>query len=159
VPIEDFTRGKDFTVFSISSKYCPRLNFSTLICFEDIFSGLAAQFVRRGADFLINVTNDGWFGDTASPYQHMQASVLRAVENRVYVVRSANTGISCFIDDTGRILGEVQVKGKSTYVTGSATTRVYKTDRHSLFTKIGDLFAVLSVFYALGIIFLRRRRP
>jgi apolipoprotein N-acyltransferase len=159
LPIEDFTPGKKYEIFAINGKECPEIHFGVLICFEDIFSGLAAQFVKKGADFLVDITNDGWFGDTASPYQHMQASVLRAVENRVYVVRSANTGISCFIDDTGRILGEVQVKGKSTYVTGSATTMVYKTDRHSLFTKIGDLFAVLSVFYALGIIFLRRRRP
>ena len=161
VPIEDFTPGMNDTVFSVSGRTCPSIKFGVLICFEDIFSNLAVRFVRRGADFLINITNDAWFGDTSSPYQHMQASVFRAVENRVYVVRAANTGISCVLDDLGRPLVTVKdSKGKETFVTGYATSLVYKTGRASLYTKIGDAFAVVCILYAVVTIFfflLRRK--
>ncbi len=150
VPIEDFTRGRDFGVFPITSDHCPRFNFSVLICFEDIFGDLARRFVLRGSDVLINMTNDAWFEDSSSPYQHMQASVLRAVENRTIVVRAANTGVSCFIDDTGRVYKKVSdAKGKPVFVTGYASAWIYKTDRSAIYTRIGDVFALICVFYAM----------
>ena len=145
VPIEDFTPGKYFKIYTItgSSDRSNALKFSTLICFEDILSDLASGFVRRGADFLVNMTNDAWFGDTSSPYQHMQASVLRAVENRVYVVRAANTGFTCIIDDVGRIVAKVEdEKGKETFVTGSTSGVIFKTGRKSFYTVVGDIFSV-----------------
>ncbi len=148
VPIEDFTFGKDYSVFSVPCRNNGNLHFSVLICFEDIFGYLARRFVARGADVLINVTNDAWFGDTSSPYQHMQSSVLRAVENRVVVVRSANTGISCFIDDTGKVYSLLKDKtGKPTFVTGYQSAWVYRTQRGSIYTKIGDVFALACIFY------------
>jgi apolipoprotein N-acyltransferase len=99
LPIEDFTPGRQYKMFSLLNKNGEALEVGVLICFEDIFSDLASTFVRRGADVLVNITNDAWFGDTSSPYQHLASSIFRAVENRVYVARAANTGISCIIDD------------------------------------------------------------
>ena len=90
--------GEEYTVFNLRGT-----NFSTLICFEDIFPGLVRQFVKRGADFMVNITNDAWFEETCAAYQHAANSVLRAVENRRPFVRSANTGFSCFIEETGKI--------------------------------------------------------
>ena len=74
-----------------------------LICYEAIFPELAAETTLNGARFLVNLTNDGWFGRTSAPYQHLDMSLMRAVENRTYMVRAANSGISAFIDPTGRI--------------------------------------------------------
>ncbi len=74
------------------------------ICYEIIFPALAAAQVRSGANLLITITNDAWYGTTAGPYQHFSLAVLRAVENRRALVRAANTGISGFIDPAGRIL-------------------------------------------------------
>ncbi|MEK7849214.1 MAG: apolipoprotein N-acyltransferase [Candidatus Omnitrophota bacterium] len=160
LPIEDFTPGKSFKIFSIASANGPVLKFATLICFEDILSDLASGFVRRGADFLVNMTNDAWFGDTSSPYQHMQASVLRAVENRVYVVRAANTGISCIIDDVGRIEASVRDdKGKETFVTGSTSGVIFKTGRKSFYTGVGDIFSVACSLYAALLMLILWRRP
>ena len=139
VPIEDFTRGGRHTVFSLKGERCPLIRASVLICFEDIFPDLARAFVGRGADFLINMTNDAWFKDTASPYQHYQASVFRAVENRVYVVRAANTGISCIIDDAGRRVARAEdAAGKPTFVTETLAGAVYKTGRGAAYTYFGE---------------------
>ncbi|MGD9899309.1 MAG: apolipoprotein N-acyltransferase [Calditrichaceae bacterium] len=76
--------------------------FSPLICFEAVFPGHVREFVRNGAEFLAIITNDGWFEGSSGPYQHSQYAILRAVENRIPIVRSANTGISVFIDPWGR---------------------------------------------------------
>jgi len=78
--------------------------FGVLICFEDVFSYLARRDVRKGARFLVNQTNDAWFEPSAASEQHMANAVFRAVENRVPMVRCANTGVSCFVDRFGRIL-------------------------------------------------------
>jgi len=77
--------------------------FGVLICFEDVFPYLARRDVRKGARFLVNQTNDAWFEPSAASEQHMANAVFRAVENRVPLVRCANTGVTCFIDRFGRI--------------------------------------------------------
>jgi len=161
VPIEDFTPGRQHTVFSLSGERCPLMRASVLICFEDIFPEMGAAFVRRGADLLINMTNDGWFEDTASPYQHYQASVFRAVENRVYVVRAANTGISAVIDDAGRQVARAEdATGKPTFVTETTAGVVYATGRRALYTYFGESFMGLVLFVNLAglIAGIRRRR-
>ncbi len=151
IPIEDFTPGRAHTVFSLKGDRCPLIRAAVLICFEDIFPELGSAFVRRGADFLINMTNDGWFKDTASPYQHYQASVFRAVENRVYVVRAANTGISCIIDDAGRLVARVEdAAGKPTFVTETLGGVVYKTGRRAAYTYFGELFMGLVLLVNLA---------
>ncbi|MFH2092336.1 MAG: apolipoprotein N-acyltransferase [Pseudomonadota bacterium] len=96
----DFSAGR--------SSFVP-LEFNThktgvLICFEILFPSIASEFVKNGATFLTTLTNDAWFGYTSAPGQHFSIAVFRAVENRRSVVRAANTGISGFIDPTGKIL-------------------------------------------------------
>lgn len=83
-------------------------NFGVLICFEDIFPGISRGFKKKGAKFLVNMTDDHWYGHTSAPYQHLAASVFRAAENRLPLIRSANTGLSCFIDAHGRITSMVK---------------------------------------------------
>lgn len=161
LPIEDFTPGKDFSLFRLSAQACRKdFRFGVLICFEDIFPELARGFVLRGADFLVNMTNDGWFGDSSSPSQHMQASVLRAVENRVFVLRSANTGISCIIDDSGRLLKVVSDRnGKPTFVKGQVCATVLAPRQRSFYTRFGDFLIPFACAVIFGMILARRRRP
>jgi len=75
-----------------------------VICYEVIFPGLVRKFFTHGGDLIVTITNDAWFGRTAGPYQHFSMAVFRAVENRKPLVRAANTGISGFIDSSGRII-------------------------------------------------------
>ncbi|GFM35399.1 apolipoprotein N-acyltransferase [Desulfovibrio psychrotolerans] len=80
------------------------LAMGVLICYETIFTDLTQQRVRDGANLLVNISNDAWFGNTAAPEQHLQLAVLRAVEQGRYLVRGTNTGISAIVDPKGRIL-------------------------------------------------------
>ncbi|MGB2630971.1 MAG: apolipoprotein N-acyltransferase [Candidatus Omnitrophota bacterium] len=153
-PMGDFKEGTKYTLFPMSSfsssntakgtitRRTSFYKFGVLICFEDIFSEISREFVKRGADFLVNMTNDAWFGRSAAPEQHLQASVFRAVENRVPVVRAANTGVSGFVDSTGAVLSRVEEGGKDVFVKGFATDRIRVTHMRSVYTKYGDVFVV-----------------
>ena len=155
VPIGDFTAGKEYTVFQFPNKsQTPNPNiqnkFSVMICFEDVFSELARGFVQKGAGFLVNITNDAWFGDTREPYQHLSASVFRAVENRVSVLRAANTGVSCFISPQGKIKTCVaDKKGKETFIDGHITGNIFIEKVRPIYNKYGDVF-VIACFIAVG---------
>lgn len=137
--IGNFIAAKDYTIFEIK-KY----KFATLICFEDIFANLVRRFVKNGAGFLVNITNDAWFGNTNEPYQHAQASVLRAVETRRPVVRCANTGLSCFINIKGKITETVKNKdGKEIFIEGFKTASIATNQTQSIYLRYGDWFVAL----------------
>ncbi len=107
------------------------------ICYEVIFPGLSRAMVRNGADILVNITNDAWFGKTGAPRQHFSMAVFRAVENRRPMARAANTGISGFIDPVGRISKASEL---NTAVTLSQALPVMSAA--TLYTAYGDLFAL-----------------
>ena len=104
------------------------------------------------------MTNDAWFFDTPAPYQHAQSSVFRAVENRVPVVRAANTGLSCFIDKNGRIFNSVKVGGKEILVAGYKTDRIAISKSESFYSRFGEVFIYLCVFILIVDGVYRRRR-
>jgi apolipoprotein N-acyltransferase len=156
VPIGDFTAGSLYTPFNLG-----KLKFAVLICFEDLFPELSRQFSKNGADFLVNITNDAWFGKTSSPHQHLAASVLRAVETRRYLIRAANTGVSGFIAPTGKIISLVRGKNaKEIFVPGYNTQSLPIVKAHPTFyTRFGDLFILGCLIYpAAVLLFLLRKR-
>ena len=121
----EFTPGKEFKLFTLTPlPFTQTYKFAALICFEDIFPELARRFVKNGARFLVVITNDAWYGKSGAAYQHAASSVFRAIENRVPVIRSANTGYSCFIDSRGRIYDSVSEKNSHLFVTGYKTSIV-----------------------------------
>lgn len=106
------------------------------ICYEIIFPQLSRAMAKNNASMLINITNDAWFGKTSGPYQHFSMTVFRAVENRRALVRSANTGISGFIDPAGRVLASTALLEDAV-----ATQMMPLLKERSIYTHIGDLFA------------------
>lgn len=150
VAIGHFHPGEGPVLFRVRLRFRQppiEARFGTLICYEDIFPELVRGFVRRGANVLVNITNDAWFQKTAAPYQHAQASVFRAVENRVPVVRAANTGLSCFISAEGRVLSSVSENGEEIEVTGVKTQAVTLRRGMSFYTwGGGPLFFWFVVF-------------
>ncbi len=140
VPIGDFTPGRDYTIFRLSEFSGAPAKFAVLICFEDTIPETSRAFVRKGADFLVNITNDGWFGRSSAPYQHLSASVFRAVENRVPLARAANTGVSCFIDSRGRIISSVREGKGETFIPGFKSQAITLGAKGSLYCRMGDIF-------------------
>ena len=101
---------------------------------------MVRKFIKRGAQFLVIITNDGWFGKTSGPYQHARIAVLRAIENRVWVARCANTGISKFIDSLGRIRGRTALNEEAV-LTDFITLR----RNSSFFTNYGYLIHIIVI--------------
>jgi apolipoprotein N-acyltransferase len=122
-----------------------------LICFESIFPALAGHWCRLGANILINLTNDAWYGRSSAPEQQISMVVLRAVENRRSLARAANTGISVFIDPLGRIK-EASPIFKEYQMSASLPLM----RQQSFYTRMGYLFAplcllILSLMILYGI--------
>ncbi len=140
----DYSPGKSTTVMNV--KGCP--SFSVLICYETIFPEMAACAVRKGARMLVNITNDGWFGNSAAPYQDLAMAAMRSVENRVWLVRSANTGISAAFDPTGRMVSQIPLEQE-----GACTVKLpSNASAGSFYSRFGDVFAWLCIAISLLII-------
>ncbi len=137
VGIGDFEPGATPTLLTLSEESSPpNVRFGVAICFEVIFPDLVRELAWGGANFLVTVTNDAWFGDTVAPYQHFAMTVLRAVENRLAFARAANTGISGFIAPDGRILQTTPIFTENS-LTGAIPLRAPST----FYTRFGDMFA------------------
>lgn len=122
-------------------------NFGVLVCYESIFPGESREYRNQGADFLINITNDAWFGHSNAPYEHYSHLVLRAIENRVAIVRSANTGISGWIDPLGR------VRAATPIFTSQAKTYALETsDTRTPYDRYGDFIGLLALAATLALV-------
>ncbi|HEX9949776.1 MAG TPA: apolipoprotein N-acyltransferase [Thermodesulfobacteriota bacterium] len=134
----------------------PRGTFGVLICFEVIFPELCRESARKGADFMVTITNDAWFGKTSAPYQHLSQATFRAIENRMWLVRAANTGISAFVDPLGRIH-----KASNLFTPATLTEEItFKANTMTFYTRYGDLFAIACSLLGLvliGYIVLKRQ--
>ena len=128
-----------------------------LICYESVFPGFVNQFVRKGAEIILVITNDGWWKDTDGYKQHMQYARLRAIENRKDVVRSANTGISCHINYKGEVLQKL-----GWWEQGVIHADVNTYDKQTFYTKYGDYIgrfaSFLAIFFALSLLVKRANK-
>lgn len=139
VGIGDYVQGERYI-----KAETPFGDFSTIICYEVIFPGLVRKFFLHGGDFIVNITNDAWFGRTTGPFQHFSMATFRAIENRKPIIRAANTGISGFIDSNGRILSKTDLFQK-TFLTENL-----KTDSTiSFYSKYGDLFIYICIILSV----------
>ena len=126
--------------------------FGTLICYEVIFPNLVRKFFLDGGDFIVNITNDAWFGRTPGPYQHLSMTVFRAVENRKPILRAANTGISAVISSNGKIEATTELFERT------VLTREFSTDStRTFYTRFGDLFVYLCSIISVVILLDIRR--
>jgi len=141
--VSDFSAGREYTIFELASEDRRQtVRLGALICFEDVVPELARKFVRKDAQGLVVLTNDAWFGQSAASYQHLQASVFRAVENSVPVIRSANIGVSGFISSKGKVEDRVKnERGYDTWITGVLIRPVaFANPPGTFYQKTGFLF-------------------
>lgn len=128
------------------------INLAVGICYETIFGKMWRKKVRNSANILVNITNDGWYLNTAGPYQHFVPAVFRAVENDRPVIRAANTGISAYIDGTGKIIKKTEL-GERTVLTVDAKFK--KRPLTTFYTRFGDVFASLCMVLFLFLLLKR----
>ncbi|MGQ9673494.1 MAG: apolipoprotein N-acyltransferase [Candidatus Aminicenantales bacterium] len=141
--IGDVAPGHEYILHWFEDK-----SFGSPICYEIIFPGLVRQFTKRGAHFLVTITNDGWYGQSSAPYQHFQIAVFRAVENRRYLLRAATTGISGIIDPFGRVLSRSSLMTQTFLV-----APIQPHHNLSIYARYGDFLPWASLTFT-GIFFI-----
>ena len=145
-----FTPGDVPVVFTLTD---PKVRTSTLICFEDIFPNLAREAAEDNIDFLVNLTNNGWFGESAAQWQHAAAALFRAVENRLALIRCCNNGLTGWIDSHGRLRQILRDDRDTIYGPGFLTLEVPllaqgQTRPPTFYHQHGDLFGWTCVVLA-----------
>jgi apolipoprotein N-acyltransferase len=140
----DFAFGKEHTVFKLTND---KARVAPLICFEDTVGDLTRQFVLAGANLLVNVTNDGWFLRSAGSRQHVASAVFRCIETRLPMVRAANTGVTCFINEFGGITQMLVDENGSPFTEGTLTGQVaiVANPEPTFYVRHGELFAYVCV--------------
>ncbi|PYL69385.1 MAG: hypothetical protein DMF28_03525 [Verrucomicrobia bacterium] len=162
----DFKAGKEYTVFALTTG---DVQVAPLICFEDTIGELTRQFVlpsetNPGANLLVDITNDGWFLHSAGSHQHLANAIFRCVETRRPMVRAANTGVTCFINQFGRVTQMLRDETGSTFTEGVLTGEIKVPTEHELtfYTRHGELFAkfcaVITLLAILAVSAIRRRK-
>ena len=146
--IGDFSSGREVTVFPLAGA-----PFGVVICYEVVFPDLFRRFVGEGARFMVNITNDGWFGRSSGPLQHLAMVPFRAVETGVAVVRAANTGVSAVVEPTGRIGPRLPL-----FERGVIETTIALREGQTFYTRFGDLFAYGCALGSLAAVLGRRGR-
>jgi apolipoprotein N-acyltransferase len=158
----DFKEGKEHTVFTLTNS---DVHVAPLICFEDTIGELTRQFVlpnetSPGANLLVDVTNDGWFQRSAGSHQHLANAIFRCVETRRPMIRAANTGVTCFVNQFGRVTQMLRDEPGSTFIEGvlAGEIKVPTEQELTFYARHGELFAkscaaitVVSIFVLFGV--------
>jgi len=146
--VSDFTPGDEATTGVVDGH-----RIGGFICYEAIFPSLVRRFAAGGAELLVNVTNDAWYGTTSAPHQHLAMAAFRAVENRRYLVRAANTGITAVVDPWGRVLERTRL-----FDTTVLVREVPLVAETTFYTRHGNVFAQACAAFALALVCATFRR-
>jgi apolipoprotein N-acyltransferase len=140
----DMFPGHQQTVFDFKGA-----RLGVLICYESVFPYLARDAVKRGADILVNITNDAWYGESSAPYQLLAMTAFRAIETKTPIVRVANTGISAVIEPSGEITARTPL-----FQRGTEIETVNWRPVTTVYTQVGDVFAIVCFLLAVAGLFL-----
>jgi apolipoprotein N-acyltransferase len=142
----DFSPGEGQKLLTFQKNGKRPMKIVSLICFESVFPNYVSSFVNKGGNVIVNITNDGWFGKTSAPYQHFEMARIRAIENNVYLIRAANTGISAIINPVGKIKSKLNLNTE-----GVLTDYVYLTDGRSFFNQ-NRIFILIGYMVLFGLV-------
>jgi len=147
--VSDFTPGTEAATGVVDGH-----RIGGFICYEAIFPSLVRRFAAGGAELLVNITNDAWYGTTSAPHQHLAMAAFRAIENRRYLVRAANTGITAVVDPRGRVLEPTRL-----FDTTVLVREVPFVAETTFYTRHGNVFAQACAALALALVAATFRRP
>lgn len=145
---DDFDAGKEFTVLELNAK---PVKLGPLVCFEDTVADLARHFVLLGAQSFAVVTNDGWFLKSAGSVQHLHNAIFRCVENKIPMIRAANTGVTCAIDRFGVVREVFRDASGSTFLQGVLFSKIEvpTSPQRTFFTSYGEIFSISCLVISL----------
>lgn len=140
--VSEFTRGDERKVFRLNGH-----RYGVFICYEAVFADEVRQFARLGAEVLVNVSDDGWYGDTSAPWQHLNMARMRAVENRRWLLRDTNNGVTAAIDPYGRVRQSIP-----RHQVDALPAEYGFRDEVTFYTAHGDVFAWACAILGIGIV-------
>jgi apolipoprotein N-acyltransferase len=150
--VGSFSRGGLRKVFTAQGH-----TFGAFICYEAVFADEVRHFAKNGAQVFVNISDDGWYGDTSAPWQHLNMARMRAIENRRWILRDTNTGVTAVIDPNGRIRQSIPRHQED-----ALPAEFGFRDDITFYTAHGDVFAWVCAILALGVmvvLFQRSQRP
>ena len=140
--VSSFTRGEDRKTFRLNGHY-----YGVFICYEAVFADEVRHFSQLGAEVLVNISDDGWYGDTSAPWQHLNMARMRAIENRRWLLRDTNNGVTAVIDPYGRVRQSIP-----RHQTDALPAQYGFRDDVTFYTAHGDVFAWLCAILSLGVV-------
>ncbi len=140
--VSEFTRGNERKVFRLD-----RHRYGVFICYEAVFADEVREFAQLGAEVLVNISDDGWYGDTSAPWQHLNMARMRAIENRRWLLRDTNSGVTAVIDPYGRVRSSI-----ARHVVDALPAAYGFRDEVTFYTAHGDVFAWACAILASGIV-------
>jgi apolipoprotein N-acyltransferase len=145
--VSSFTRGEDRKVFRLGTQNGSAHRYGVFICYESVFADEVRQFAQLGAEVLVNISDDGWYGDTSAPWQHLNMARMRAIENRRWILRDTNNGVTASIDPYGRVRQSIPRHQVDALPAGYGFR-----DDITFYTAHGDVFAWACAILALGVL-------
>jgi len=137
--VSTFTRGDERKVFRLNGH-----RYGVFICYESVFADEVREFAQLGAEVLVNISDDGWYGDTSAPWQHLNMARMRAIENRRWILRDTNTGVTAVIDPYGRVRQSIP-----RHQADALPAQYGFRDDVTFYTAHGDVFGWLCVLLAV----------
>jgi apolipoprotein N-acyltransferase len=145
--VSSFSRGDERKVFILPSSNGDRHRYGVFICYESVFADEVRHFAQLGAEVLVNISDDGWYGDTSAPWQHLNMARMRAIENRRWILRDTNNGITAVIDPYGRVRQSIP-----RHQTDALPAGYGFRDDMTFYTAHGDVFGWLCAILAIGLV-------
>jgi apolipoprotein N-acyltransferase len=145
--VSDFSRGTERTVFRIVDQHGQPHRYGVFICYEAVFADEVRDFARNGAEVLVNISDDGWYGDTSAPWQHLNMARMRAIENRRWILRDTNNGVTAAIDPNGRVRESIP-----RHAVDALPAEYGFRDDITFYTNHGDVFAWLCAIVSAGVL-------
>jgi apolipoprotein N-acyltransferase len=145
--VSDFSRGSDRRVFLFRGQNGVGHRYGVFICYEAVFADEVRQFARNGAEALVNISDDGWYGDTSAPWQHLNMTRMRAIENRRWILRDTNNGVTAAIDPYGRVRQSID-----RHKTDALPAQYGFRDDVTFYSAHGDVFAWCCAILSIGIV-------
>ena len=141
-----FSRGEMRQAFLLDSPRIGPHRYGIFICYESVFGDEVRHFAKNGAEVLVNISDDGWYGDTSAPWQHLNMVRMRAIENRRWILRDTNNGVTASVDPYGRVRQSIP-----RHVEDALPAQFGFLQDETFYTAHGDVFAWICALLSLGV--------